>query len=67
MILHVIFKFLRMDFDGTNLFIKHDNLHIFDYLLPNSNMNPMFDELMHAIKCTYVYTCILKTFNEMIP
>lgn len=56
-----------MDFDGTNLFIKHDNVHIFDYLLPNSNMNPMFDELMQANKCTYVYTCILNSFNEMIP
>lgn len=64
--MYVIFKFLRMDFDGINLFIKYDNVYIFDYLLLNLNMNLMFDELMYVIKCIYVYICILKIFNEMI-
>lgn len=64
--MYVIFKFLRMDFDGINLFIKYDNVYIFDYLLLNLNMNLMCDELMYVIKCIYVYICILNFFNEMI-
>lgn len=42
---HVIFKLLKMEFDGTNVFIKHDNVYFWSFML-KSNRNPMFDEFM---------------------
>lgn len=34
-----------MEFDGTNVFIKHDNVYFWSFML-KSNRNPMFDEFM---------------------